>query len=253
MPESEKISGPEKAMLEALAQGYQSYATKAASWQADYLAEGGRIFCGSGCFGCCNMPIWVSLAEALYMQQALTDSQALAVEQHARQVVANARQSRNDEEYVENHRREVGYCPLLDSRGACSKYQQRPTRCRDTFSAFESECCEVGFWQSLSRREQADYQRAVARHPATDGDTHYIAPLEYLSEGLWKNVARQMRRSWGLEVWGDFWTLTTLAAHSNFMQAVRVGNAKQSKAQAKAAGLWHSKIIEITVHTLNSS
>ncbi|MFC6750923.1 YkgJ family cysteine cluster protein [Deinococcus aquaticus] len=171
------------------------------------------------------MPIRVSLAEALIMTAALNPDQARAVEAHARAAVANARTARSDEQYVQRHRDEVGYCPILNREtGGCSQYEARPTRCRDTFSAFPATYCESGTLERMTRREQAEYRREVARTPGTDGELHFIAPLEHLSEPIWVAAARAMRQEWGIEVWGDFWLLTTLGADPKFMAAVTQGN-----------------------------
>ena len=54
-----------------------------------------------------------------------------------------------------------------------------------------------------------------------------------------------MRSAWGLEIWGDFWVLTTLTQDAAFMAAVRSGAAAQATRRAKALGLWHLEIVRI--------
>ncbi|GGS24326.1 YkgJ family cysteine cluster protein [Deinococcus knuensis] len=226
--------------------GYARYAQQATRWLGRYTQQGGQVFCGAGCFACCNMPIRVSLAEALIMTAALTPEQARAVEAHARAAVANARTARNDEQYVQRHRDEVGYCPILNREtGGCSQYEARPTRCRDTFSAFPAVYCESGTLERMTRREQAEYRREVARTPGTDGELHFIAPLEHLSEPVWVAAARAMRQEWGLEVWGDFWLLTTLGADPKFMAAVTQGNPRAAWQIASGRGLAHRMLLEM--------
>ena len=50
------------------------------------------------------MPIRVSLAEAILTAQALNADEKAAVERHARAVIENARSTRDDELYVQQHR-----------------------------------------------------------------------------------------------------------------------------------------------------
>ncbi|MFC6800720.1 YkgJ family cysteine cluster protein [Deinococcus caeni] len=233
-------------MTEPVRAGYARYAQQAERWLGRYQQQGGRVYCGAGCFACCNMPIRVSLAEALIMTAALTPEQARAVEAHARAAVTNARTARSDDQYVQRHRDEVGYCPILNREsGGCSQYDARPTRCRDTFSAFPAMYCESGTLERMTRREQAEYRREVARTPGTDGELHFIAPLEHLSEPVWVAAARAMRQSWGLEVWGDFWLLTTLGADPKFMAAVAQGNARAAWQIASGRGLAHRMLLEM--------
>ncbi|MFT2719301.1 YkgJ family cysteine cluster protein [Deinococcus sp. A31D244] len=237
---------PHSNVTDPVRHGYARYAQQATRWLGRYTQQGGQVFCGAGCFACCNMPIRVSLAEALIMTAALNPDQARAVEAHARAAVANARTARSDEQYVQRHRDEVGYCPILNREtGGCSQYEARPTRCRDTFSAFPATYCESGTLERMTRCEQAEYRREVARTPGTDGELHFIAPLEHLSEPIWVAAARAMRQEWGIEVWGDFWLLTTLGADPKFMAAVTQGNTRAAWQIASGRGLAHRMLLEM--------
>lgn len=225
---------------------YARYARQAGAWIGRYQEQGGRVFCGAGCSACCNMPIRVSLAEALVTARALSPAQAAGVATHAGAVLSNARSARTDEEYVQRHREQVGFCPLLDrASGACTAYDARPTRCRDTFSAFPAVYCAVGTLEGMTPRERATYHREVARTPGTDGEWHFIAPLEHLSEPVWVAAARAMRQQWGLEVWGDFWVLTTLARDADFMAEIGRGRARGAWQVAARRQLAHGGVLEI--------
>lgn len=237
---------PYQTVTGPVARGYERYARQAEQWTRGYEARGGHVYCGAGCFACCDMPIRVSLAEALITAQAITPEQARRVEAHARAVQANARSAPGEDAYVARHREDVGFCPLLDREtGGCTQYAARPTRCRDTFSAFAARYCAKGTWEAMSRRERAAYQREVARTPGTDGEVHFIAPLEHLSEPIWAAASRAMRSQWGLEVWGDFWTLTTLAADPAFMARVSAGDRRGAGARARQLGLGHPVTLEV--------
>lgn len=231
-------------LLQTVRAGYSRYQTQASRFLGQYTAAGGEVYCGAGCFGCCNMPIRLSLAEAALIASVIDQQEAARIEKHARKVVHNARAARSEDEYVLNHRLKVGYCPLLGSDGACTRYEVRPTRCRDTYSALPAVYCEAGTWEAMTAQERRDYRAQVRRIPATDGETHFIEPLEQMSEPLWEDCALAMRRSWGLEAWGDFWVMVTLARNTEFMAAVSAGKKGAALKVARQLGLEHPELIE---------
>jgi len=240
---SESIDQP---ILDAVALAYTRYGQRSAAWLEGFAQAGGAVHCRSGCLHCCNLPVQVSLAEALLTAAALSGVQMQSMQRRAARVMKNAKSASNWNEYFQSHRAKVGYCPLLDlESGTCSAYEVRPARCRDTFSALNSKFCEVGGMERLTRAERADYKREVKENPATDGVSHYIAPLEELGEPIWESAGVAMRSAWGVEIWGDFWVLTALTQDAAFMAAVRSGGAARATRRAKALGLWHLEIVRI--------
>ncbi len=239
-------SHPDQNLMDTVARAYALYAQQAGSWIQRFGRQGGTVHCRSGCVHCCDFPVRCSLAEALLTASALSPEQLDAMQRRAHEVIANAKTAQSWDEYFQRHRRDIGYCPLLDRQtGACTAYEVRPTRCRDTFSAMNARFCQVGTLEGLNRREQAEYAREVKANPATDGLSHYIAPLEDLSEPIWSEASRAMQGRWGLEVWGDFWVLTTLSQDGAFMAAVRAGQGSRAIKRARALRLWNAEILEI--------
>lgn len=237
---------PDQALLTNLARAYERYAQQSGRWLEDYARDGGTVHCQAGCFHCCNLPIRVSLLEALLTVSGLSEVQLQAMWDRAFEVIANAGRASDWNDYVRSHRETVGFCPLLDqSSGTCTAYEVRPGRCRDTFSAMDSKFCKAGALERMNRRERAEYDRAVEANPVTDGVTHYIAPLEDLGEAIWEVAGRGMKSSWGLEIWGDFWVLSALAQDEAFMALVRSGQVRRARGRARALGLWHVEIVEI--------
>jgi Fe-S-cluster containining protein len=237
---------PDYPLEQAVTQAYAEFDARAARWIETFTAQGGTVHCQAGCFHCCNLPIQVSLAEALLMASSLSETQLSAMRARAFEVIENANNASSWNEYFEQHRLRVGFCPLLEpSTGTCTAYAVRPGRCRDTLSAMSYRYCQVGTLENMSRREYAAYQREVKAIPVTDGESHYIQPLEDLGEAIWKVAGRAMRKAWGLEVWGDFWVLTALALDESFMTAVRAGRVKPAMKRAQALGLWHLEIVRL--------
>ncbi|WP_420597376.1 YkgJ family cysteine cluster protein [Deinococcus sp.] len=232
------------ALLHTVKTAYARYEREAGQFLREYTAAGHTVFCGAGCFGCCNMPIRLSLAEAALIASVLTPEELRRVEKHAHKVLHNARTAPDEDEYVRRHRSKVGYCPLLGPDGACTRYDVRPTRCRDTFSAMSAVYCQEGTWEGMNKAERREYQREVRRTPGTDNETHFIAPLEEMSEPIWNECSRAMRREWKLEAWGDFWVLTTLAANPAFMAAIERGDRGAALKEARRAGLEHPEVLE---------
>lgn len=225
---------------------YARYDERARQWLAQYTARGGRVFCASGCFRCCDMPIRLSWPEALTVAQSMTEDQHRAMHAHAQKVWRNAHACRTSEEYVQKHRRNVGFCPLLNREtGSCSQYADRPTRCRDTYSGLPARFCAPGGVENLSREERRLYDTEVRGNKAMDGETHFLAPLENLSLPPWDKFAQMMRRDLGFEVWGDFAFLVCMTREEDFLAALKLRDARKVVGALKKAGLYHPEIVQI--------
>lgn len=235
-----------KNITKEVRKAYRKYDEHARDWIEGYTAQGGRIYCQAGCFKCCDMPIRISWAEALTISESLSDEQFLKVQRHAHKVWINAQKSRDSDEYAENHRKFVGFCPLLDKKsGGCTLYGDRPIRCRDTYSGLPAQFCGAGALDKLTPQERKNYQRTVRSGEVFDGYSHYIAPLEDLSLPAWKRFSLIMKREMGLEVWGDFWYLVTMTRNPEFVQALTLKNRKKVVQELQKIGLYHEEIVQV--------
>ncbi|AFZ68645.1 YkgJ family cysteine cluster protein [Deinococcus peraridilitoris] len=225
---------------------YARYDERARSWLSAYTGRGGRVYCASGCFRCCDMPIRLSWPEALTIAQSMSEDQHRDMHAHARKVWANAHCAKNLDEYVRGHRSQVGFCPLLDrATGSCSQYADRPTRCRDTYSGLPAQLCAPGGVEGLKGQARRDYQREVRTNPAMDGHSHYLAPLEDLSLPAWDRFGAMMRRELGFELWGDFAFLVCMTREEDFVKALQERDPGKVIRALRKAGLYHPEIVQI--------
>ena len=233
-------------IISSLRSAYGRYEKKSKHWITDFTKQGGQVFCQAGCANCCNFPIQISLAEALYTASLLDQTQLATMQVHAARVIKNAQTASSWDEYFWQHRTRVGFCPLLDqASGNCTAYEARPARCRDTYSAFDSHYCKVGTLEQMSKPETREFQQRVKANSATDGTSHYIAALEQMGESIWQTASQAMRKEWGIEIWGDYWLLTSLAQDQLFMDLIRAGETTKAVTRAKKLRLWHVEIVQI--------
>jgi Fe-S-cluster containining protein len=233
-------------IIASLTKAYKRYETQSKQWIQGFTQQGGHVFCQAGCANCCNFPIQISLAEAVFTASKLSTTQLETMHTHATRVIQNAQNATSWDAYFWQHRTKVGFCPLLDqTTGNCTAYEARPARCRDTYSAFDSHYCKVGTLEQMSQQETRVFRQQVKANAATDGKSHYIAPLEELGESIWQTASRTMQQEWGLEIWGDYWVLTSLANDELFMQAIRAKEIKKAIGRAKKLKLWHLEIVQM--------
>lgn len=239
-------SASDQRIISSLRTAYGRYEKQSKQWIQGFTQRSGQVFCQAGCANCCNFPIQISLAEGVYTASLLSPAQLTAMQTHAARVIQNAQTATSWDTYFWQHRTKVGFCPLLDqTTGNCTAYEARPARCRDTYSAFDSHYCKVGTLEQMTKQETRAFNRQIKANPATDGKSHYIAPLEEMGESIWQTAGLAMRQEWCMEIWGDYWVLTSLANDSNFMNAIRAQEIKKAVARAKKLKLWHLEIVQI--------
>lgn len=236
----------ETRVIQEVREALGGYDRRAKAWLDAYTKRGGRVHCASGCFACCDMPIRISLAEALAIGEVMTPAQHDAMRAHAAKVWDNAHAARDGDDYVRGHRANVGFCPLLDrASGRCTQYENRPARCRDTYSGLPARFCAPDGLARLTRDERRAYDREVRTNPVMDGESHFVAPLENLSVPAWERFSKAMRRELGFEVWGDFAVIVSLSRDDRFWAALRTGSPKRAIAALSRANLYHPEIVQI--------
>ncbi|GGJ21702.1 YkgJ family cysteine cluster protein [Deinococcus roseus] len=236
----------QKNITKEVRKAYQKYDDQAKRWIEDYTAQEGRIYCQAGCFKCCDMPIRISWAEALTISESLTEEQFARIQRHANKVWVNAHKSKTSDEYAENHRKFVGFCPLLDrASGGCTLYGDRPIRCRDTYSGMPAHFCGAGALEKMTPPERKQYQRIVRSDEVFDGYSHYIAPLEDLSMPAWNRFSLIMKREMGVQIWGDFWYLVTMTRNADFAEALTLKNKRKVVQKLQELGLYHEEIVQV--------
>lgn len=111
------------------------------------------------------MPIRLSLAEAALIASVLDEAETRRVAKHARKVIQNARLASDEDEYVERHHIEVGYCPLLGPDSACSRYDPHPLPRPRHLQRHERGVLRSGNLGSHVPRRAPQLPRSGAPHP----------------------------------------------------------------------------------------
>lgn len=202
------------------------------SWADDYGTGGGAIFCGKGCRNCCSLAVHTGFAEALAVARRLDDRQPAAVEAYAtklRQVVEGVSEL---PQYLRLHRREMGFCPLLNDAGECSVYSARPLTCRSLISTKESRWCGIDF-SEVSQPERKAFisslDRKVVAYPS-----HYVAVLQESGKELEEAGAKNMRNILGFALYGNLGVLVHLIRNHGLAEACLAGRTRAEDAITRA-------------------
>jgi Fe-S-cluster containining protein len=188
------------------------------SWADDYGSSGGTVFCGKGCRNCCSLAVHTGFAEALAVARRLDDAQGAAVEAYATKLRHLVQGISELPDYLRLHRREMGFCPLLNDAGECSVYSARPLTCRSLISTKESRWCGIDF----SRLSQAERQafvssldRKVVAYPS-----QYVAVLQESGKELEQAGAKSMRNLLGFALYGNLGVLVHLIRNHALAEAL---------------------------------
>lgn len=215
----------------------------ARSWVDDYRSGGGSVFCAKGCRNCCSLAVHTGFAEALAVARDLDGAQAGAVERYAMKLRDLVRGVEELPEYLRLHRKEMGFCPLLDEAGACSAYGVRPMTCRSLISTRESVWCGADFARVPPAERDAfvaGLDRKVVAFPS-----HYVAVLQESGKELEEAGANRMRRLLGFALYGNLGVLVHLILSHGLKEASLRGKTGTAGAIA-AAGFDHPLLLSLS-------
>lgn len=213
-----------------------------AAWSAAYTAGGKRLFCGTGCAGCCTLFVQSTLGEALLVAQTLDQTQLRALEAYVlRQRDALAGES-DLLAALRLHRKTIGPCPFLDAAGSCGVYALRPLACRALLSTKPSAWCGVDFAEldSLDKRLYLDsLDRDVVAFPV-----HYAAAPQTEARSAEERLCAAMRATWGFSVVGNFPLLVHLE-RSCALSSRFAGGIEQVLSALQESGFCHPLLLRI--------
>lgn len=214
-----------------------------AAWKTEYRASGGRIFCGKGCRGCCNLTVNTTCAEAVLIAAGLTDHQGEAVRLHVEKIRPRMRAGMKLKDYLRMHRQEIGFCPLLAEDGACSTYLMRPLSCRSLLSTMESRWCSEDF-STLPTPEKQDFLGSLDRS-AVAFPTHYAASIQEMAREMEESSKRSMLQIFGFSLYGNMTVLVHLAREHRLAEACLAGR-NEVTSLISSVGLDHPLLLEFS-------
>jgi len=233
-------AGPFDRLLELVKDQQAFLEMLARSWVSDYRANGGSIFCAKGCRNCCSLAVHTGFAEALAVASYLDEDLRQGISRYAaklRELVAGVREL---PEYLRLHRREMGFCPLLDASGSCSVYPARPLTCRSLLSTKESCWCGTDF-ATLAPAQRESYlaslDRKVVSYPS-----HYVAVLQETAQELEEVETRTMSDLFGFSLYGNLGVLLELICRHRLAEACLAGR-HSAEAVITSAGFKHPLLL----------
>lgn len=215
----------------------------ARSWCDDYRTRGGSVFCGKGCSNCCSLPVHTGFIEALAVARKLGEEGGGKVDAYAIRLGEWLRGVTELGAYLRLHRREMGFCPLLDGEGSCGVYPVRPLTCRSLISTLESRWCGVNLAQLPPEERNlflAGLDRAVVAFP-----TQYVAVLRESGRELEDSGAERMRKLLGFSLYGNLGLLVHLIRRHRLVEVCLKGVDATADAIA-GAGFAHPLLVTIT-------
>ncbi len=221
-----------------------SFDRQALIWVEEHAGLGGRIFCARGCSSCCNLTVNATFPEALTLAEGLTQAQRVSLRRHMDLLRELLPETETLKDFLRLHRRQVGFCPFLETGGACGVYPFRPLACRALFSTRNSDWCAVDF-STLHPAEKQAYLSSldpkVVAFP-----THYLASPQGLARELESSALAAMRERFGFSVAGNLPVLVHLACEHGLAEVILKGYEATIQS-IEAAGLNRSYLVEVTV------
>ena len=190
-------------------------------WIKGYTSRGGRIYCGKGCKHCCNLAVNATLPEALCIADVLTGQQAPRINDHVRRLLTHRHRFTDLKTYLSLHRREIGFCPLLNEDGSCGVYAVRPFSCRSLLSTREDRWCATDF-AALTSEEKSAFVESLDL-TAVSFPMHYVAATQNMGQELESQSDRRMARQYGFSLYGNLTVLIFLELEHRLGEVVCKG------------------------------
>lgn len=213
------------------------------SWTDDYRANGGSIFCGKGCRNCCSLAVHTGFIEALAIAPRLGDEQERAVEAYAAKLGVLVQGVRELPDYLRLHRKQMGFCPLLNEAGECGVYKVRPLSCRSLISTRESTWCGTDF-SALTPGERERFVQGLDRKVVAF-PSHYVAVLQESGKELEEAGARRMRALFGFALYGNLGVQLHLIRRYGLAEACLAGPDEAAGVIAKG-GFDHPLLLTVS-------
>ncbi|HEY6838927.1 MAG TPA: YkgJ family cysteine cluster protein [Geobacteraceae bacterium] len=191
------------------------------TWIDGYEESGGKVFCGKGCSGCCNLAVNTTFTEALRIARILAEPAAARVRKHASRLLERVGEAADLKSFLRLHRQEIGSCPLLEEDGSCGVYAERPLSCRSLIATRESRWCSIDF-ATLPAEEKEAFVAGLDRNVVAF-PMHYAAAPQELAQELEARVCQRMAARFGFYLYGNLPFLIFLERRYRLSSAVARG------------------------------
>lgn len=115
-------------------------------WKQAMAKTGTKASCCKGCFACCYEPVLISMEEAKLLRKKIPADQLQAVKDRTTAWYEKFSASpliRHLQPHVMDYKALRLACPLLDTKGNCIVYEDRPLACRTHTAIGPRELCET--------------------------------------------------------------------------------------------------------------
>jgi Fe-S-cluster containining protein len=192
-------------------------------WSRGYEQKGGRIYCGKGCRNCCRLAVHATFPEALTIAEILTPPQVKILCGYVEALRPHLSQVADMKSYLRTHSREAGFCPFLDTEGACGIYPVRPFSCRSLLSTRNPDYCGIDLSALHPLEKEAflsSLDPSIVAFP-----THYAAAPQGLGRSLENATSGHMAQLSGFTLSGNVTLLVWLILERGLIEAADQGAA----------------------------
>lgn len=204
------------------------------------------VSCSRGCSICCDMYVGAFSSEALVIANSISDEQYQKVLEHTNKVIDYAREyaEQNFAIFISGYRLAVGFCPLLDSDGACSIYSIRPGSCRYTYSNMLPKYCQAGYWRTVTILERDEYLAKIDPKTNAGGYTPHLAPIKQIYDKVYDEHLRSLKPYSSVILVGNMHYLIYLSRKPEYLELLSSAkNWKEMKTGLSDLGFFIKHIL----------